>query len=59
MARGLRILDPWRDFGSLQERINRMFDDTIGTLYPHGGEELERGAFFDTCLQKGINRKHR
>jgi HSP20 family protein len=45
MARGLRILDPWRDFGSLQERINRMFDDTIRTLYPHGGEELERGAW--------------
>lgn len=45
MARGLRILDPWRDFGSLQERINRMFDDTIGTLYPHGSEELERGTW--------------
>lgn len=45
MARGLRILDPWRDFGSLQERINRMFDDTIRTLYPQGGEELERGTW--------------
>ncbi len=45
MVRGLRILDPWRDFGSLQERINRMFDDTMRTVYPQGGEELERGTW--------------
>jgi HSP20 family protein len=45
MARGLRILDPWRDFGTLQERINRMFDDTMRALYPQVGEELERGAW--------------
>lgn len=43
MAR-LRVWDPWRDFGSLQERINKMFDDTIrsgGT----GDEELATGAW--------------
>jgi HSP20 family protein len=45
MARGLRILDPWRDFGTLQERINRMFDETMRALSPQGGEELERGAW--------------
>lgn len=45
MARGLRILDPWRDFGSLQERINRMFDDTMRALYPQEGEEFGRGAW--------------
>ena len=44
MIRGLRVLDPWKDFGSLQERINRMFDDTIRTLYPPDGEELEKGT---------------
>ena len=45
MIRGLRVLDPWKDFGSLQERINRMFDDTIRTLYPTDGEELEKGTW--------------
>ena len=45
MIRGLRVLDPWKDFGSLQERINRMFDDTIRTLYPTDGEELEKGIW--------------
>jgi len=45
MKRGLRVLDPWKDFGSLQERINRMFDDTIRTLYPTDGEELEKGTW--------------
>ena len=45
MARGLRILDPWRDFGTLQERINRMFDDTMRALYPHEDEGLERGTW--------------
>ncbi len=45
MARGLRILDPWRDFGTLQERINRMFDETMRALSPQWGEELERGAW--------------
>ncbi len=45
MARGLRILDPWRDFGTLQERINRMFDETMRALSPQEGEELERGAW--------------
>ncbi len=45
MIRGLRVFDPWKDFGSLQERINRMFDDTIRTLYPTDGEELEKGIW--------------
>ncbi len=45
MIRGLRVLDPWKDFGSLQERINKMFDDTIRTLYPPDGEELEKGTW--------------
>ncbi|HEY7535510.1 MAG TPA: Hsp20/alpha crystallin family protein [Thermodesulfobacteriota bacterium] len=45
MRRGLRILDPWRDFGSLQGKINRMFDETMRTLYPNEGEELEKGAW--------------
>lgn len=45
MIRGLRLFDPWKDFGSLQERINRMFDDTIRTLYPTDGEELEKGTW--------------
>ena len=45
MIRGLRVLDPWKDFGSLQERINRMFDDTIRTLHPTDGEELEKGTW--------------
>lgn len=45
MIRGLRVLDPWKDFGSLQERINRMFDDTIRTLHPTDGEALEKGTW--------------
>jgi len=45
MIRGLRLFDPWKDFGSLQERINKMFDDTIRTLYPTDGEELEKGTW--------------
>jgi HSP20 family protein len=43
MAR-IRVWDPWRDFGSLQERINKMFDDTIrsaGTV----DEELATGTW--------------
>ncbi len=38
-------LDPWRDFGSLQDRVNKMFGDTLRTLYPQENEELERGAW--------------
>ena len=45
MIRGLRVFDPWKDFGSLQERLNRMFDDTIRTLYPTDGEELEKDTW--------------
>jgi HSP20 family protein len=43
MAR-IRVWDPWRDFGSLQERINRMFDDTIRSAAT-GDEELATGAW--------------
>lgn len=42
--RNLRTFDPWRDFGSLQDRINRLFDDTLrGTA--EGDEQLMRGAW--------------
>lgn len=40
----LRVWDPWRDFGSLQERINKMFDDTMRSV-PTGDEELATGAW--------------
>lgn len=43
MAR-LKVWDPWRDFGSLQERINKMFDDTMRSVAP-GDEELVTGAW--------------
>jgi HSP20 family protein len=43
MAR-LRVWDPWRDFGSLQERINKMFDDVIRSSAT-GDEELATGAW--------------
>jgi HSP20 family protein len=43
MAR-LRVWDPWRDFGSLQERINKMFDDVIRSS-AKGDEELATGAW--------------
>jgi HSP20 family protein len=42
--RNLRTFDPWRDFGSLQDRINMLFDDTLrGTA--EGDEQLMRGAW--------------
>lgn len=42
--RNVRTFDPWRDFGSLQDRINRLFDDTLrGTT--EGDEQLMRGAW--------------
>jgi len=42
--RNIRTFDPWRDFGSLQDRINRLFDDTLrGTT--EGDEQLMRGAW--------------
>jgi HSP20 family protein len=37
--------DPWREFGSLQEKINRMFDDTLRGALPGEREELERGMW--------------
>ncbi len=43
MAR-LRVWDPWRDFGSLQDRINKMFDDTMKSA-SSGDEDLVTGAW--------------
>jgi HSP20 family protein len=40
----LRVWDPWRDFGPLQERINKMFDDTMRSA-ALGDEELVTGAW--------------
>ncbi|MCI0455331.1 MAG: Hsp20/alpha crystallin family protein [Candidatus Dadabacteria bacterium] len=45
MRRELRVWDPWKDFGTLQERINRMFGDTMRTFYPTDGEELVKGTW--------------
>lgn len=42
--RNLRTFDPLRDFSSLQERINRLFDDTMRAS-PEGDEELMSGAW--------------
>ncbi len=42
--RTLRTFDPWRDFGSLQDRINRLFDDTLRAA-SEGDEDLIRGAW--------------
>lgn len=44
MMRNLRTFDPWRDFGSLQDRINRLFDDALRGA-GEGDEELMRGAW--------------
>ncbi len=41
----LMVRDPWRDFGTLQDRINRLFDQTLKTFHPEGEEELERGTW--------------
>jgi HSP20 family protein len=38
-------LNTWGDFGSLQDRINKMFGDTLKTFYPQENEELERGIW--------------
>ncbi|HEX3033508.1 MAG TPA: Hsp20/alpha crystallin family protein [Thermodesulfobacteriota bacterium] len=37
--------DPWREFSTLQERINRMFDDTMRGSSPGEREEMERGTW--------------
>lgn len=41
----LMVRDPWKDFGTLQDRINRLFDQTLRTFNPEGEEELERGTW--------------
>lgn len=46
--RNLRRLDPWSDFGTLQDRINRMFDDTFRTLSVTDREEIENGSWTPT-----------
>jgi HSP20 family protein len=45
MRRELSVWDPWKDFGSLQDRINSMFEDTIRAHSRTPGEEFERGAW--------------
>ena len=42
--RHLRTFDPLRDFGSLQERINRLFDDTLSRV-SEGDEDMAKGAW--------------
>lgn len=42
----LAVWDPWKEFDSLQRRINRVFEETMRALSPVvGGEELERGVW--------------
>ena len=41
----LMVRDPWTDFGTLQDRINGMFEQTIRRFYPEGEEEVERGSW--------------
>lgn len=40
MAR-IMLHDPWRDFGSLQDKINRLFNDTMGSIRRDGDETLD------------------
>ena len=42
--RNLRTFDPGKDFSSLQDRINRLFDDTMRAS-TEGDEELTKGAW--------------
>lgn len=46
--RNLRRLDSWSDFGTLQDRINRMFDDTFRSLSISDSEEMETGNWAPT-----------
>jgi HSP20 family protein len=41
----LTVLEPWTHFGSIQERMNRVVDETMRALYPHEDEELEKGTW--------------
>ncbi len=41
----LTVLEPWTHFGSIQERMNRVFGETMRALYPNEGEELEKGTW--------------
>jgi HSP20 family protein len=45
MRRELRVWDPWKDFGTLQDRINRMFEDTVRTISQTPSEEFDRGTW--------------
>ena len=38
----LMVRDPWTDFGTLQDRINGMFEQTLRRFYPEGEEVVER-----------------
>jgi len=46
--RNLRRLDNWSDFGTLQDRINRMFDDTFRTISVPEREDMETGNWTPT-----------
>ena len=46
--RNLRRLDNWSDFGTLQDRINRMFDDTFRSLTVSDSENMETGNWTPT-----------
>ena len=46
--RSLRRLDNWSDFGTLQDRINRMFDDTFRSLTVSDSENMETGNWTPT-----------
>lgn len=37
--------DPFRDLVSIQERMNRLFDETFGKTFRGEGEELARGIW--------------
>ncbi len=41
----LMVRDPWTGFGTLQDRINGMFEQTIRRFYPEGEEVVERRSW--------------
>lgn len=43
--RNLKRLDTWSDFGTLQDRINRIFDDTFRSFSLADREDIETGQW--------------
>ena len=37
----IRLVDPWRDFSSLQNRVNSLFDETFKGLSTQSYQDLE------------------